>query len=126
LLCTSPFRVLNIASCCCVPHFFEFMCCFKLLVTTFSSSLWTFEVVGCCYAFHFLEFLLKLLIIVVHFTSLFLSLGFLVFTSKELYILFLNTMYKGRKGWGENILCGWESGKEVGSRHKDSKRHWNK
>jgi hypothetical protein len=24
-------------------------------------------------------------------------------------------MYKGRRGWGENILCGWESGKEVGS-----------
>jgi len=25
-------------------------------------------------------------------------------------------MYRGGKGWGENILCGWESGKEVGSR----------
>jgi hypothetical protein len=80
LLCTSPFWTLNIASCCCVPHFFELMCCFKLLVAAFNSSFQAFEVVCCC-AFHFLVFLLKLLIEVVHLTSLLLSLGFLVFTS---------------------------------------------
>jgi hypothetical protein len=82
-LCTSHFWALNIVGCCCALHFYELMCCFKLLVATLGSSFQAFEVVG-YYAFHLLEFLLKLLIAVVHLTSLFLSLGFLVFTLKEL------------------------------------------
>ncbi len=84
LFCTSPLQPLNIAGCCCVPHFFDLMCCFKLLVATFNSSLWAFKVVSCCCAFHLLEFFLKLLIANVRFTSLFLLLGFLISISKKL------------------------------------------
>ncbi len=50
-----------------LPHLFELMCCFKLVVViVFTSSLQAPKVIGCYCVFHLLELLLKLLVVDVH------------------------------------------------------------
>lgn len=107
-LCTSPFQALVLlqvrvaSSCCCASHLFKLLTLLVLVVRIISLN--SYVVLSCWLLLHlpnffklmkllvvvicFLWFFLKLSVVAMHLTSLFLPLGFLLSTLKELHFFF--------------------------------------